>query len=119
MVTLEHAIKDLRTILGQDPAAPDWRWQLRRQLSAVKEALSDSAATPSDGWLSARAGSTNRERHVLRSRVSAIAAAVLDRLDTDTIAHEVSRLERDLEHHLQRLHDLVYDSVALEIGGSE
>ena len=25
----------------------------------------------------------------------------------------------DLEHHRQRLNDLVYDSVALELGGSE
>ena len=33
--------------------------------------------------------------------------------------HEVQRLLTDLEHHVQRLHDLVYDSVSLELGGSE
>ena len=44
---------------------------------------------------------------------------MLDRLDTDTILHEVKRLLGDLEHHVQREHDLVYDSVSLELGGSE
>jgi hypothetical protein len=44
---------------------------------------------------------------------------VLDRLDTDTIVHEVKRLLGDLERYVQRQHDLLYDSVSLELGGSE
>ena len=31
---------------------------------------------------------------------------------------ELNRLV-DIEHHVQRLHDLAYDDVELEIGGSE
>jgi hypothetical protein len=44
---------------------------------------------------------------------------VLDKLDTESILQETRRLLTDLEHHIQRLHDLVYDSVSLELGGSE
>ena len=49
----------------------------------------------------------------------ALSAGVLDRLDNDAIIHQVRRLLGDLEHHVQREHDLVYDSVSLELGGSE
>ena len=49
----------------------------------------------------------------------AVSAGVLDKMDTETIVREVKRLVGDLEHHVQRVHDLVYDSVSLELGGSE
>ena len=39
--------------------------------------------------------------------------------DVDRVATELDRLVTDLEHHTQRLHDLAYDDVELEIGGSE
>ena len=119
MAALETSIKELRLVLGTDLAAPDWRWQVRGRLAAIKEALSDSQTGHWDGWLSARAGTSNRERHQLIGRVSALAAVVLDQLDPRMIAHEAQRLQGDLEHYVQRVHDLVYDSVALEIGGSE
>jgi hypothetical protein len=48
-----------------------------------------------------------------------LSAGVLDKLDADAIVREVRRLLGDLEHHVQRVHDLVYDSVSLELGGSE
>ena len=55
----------------------------------------------------------------LHARATTLASGVLDKLDADTILQETRRLLCDLEHHVQRLHDLVYDSVALELGGSE
>ena len=119
MAPLETAVRGLRHVLGADPAAADWRWQVRRHLSEVKDALTERGARHRDGWLTARSGSSNRVRRQLLTRVTALSAGVLDTLDTDAIAHELRRLERDLEHYVQRLHDLVYDSVALEIGGSE
>jgi KaiC/GvpD/RAD55 family RecA-like ATPase len=39
--------------------------------------------------------------------------------DVDEVAVQVSRLLVDIEHHRQRLHDLAYDDVEIEIGGSE
>jgi hypothetical protein len=39
--------------------------------------------------------------------------------DVDAVADQLSRLLVDIEHHRQRVHDLAYDDVELEIGGSE
>ena len=118
-ISLEAAIKDLRQMLASDATAPEWRWNLRRRLSEVKEALTDPGTREGDAWLSAREVTSNRCRRQLQARVSTLAAGVLDRLDADTIVTELQRLQTDLDHYVQRLHDLVYDSVSLELGGSE
>ena len=39
--------------------------------------------------------------------------------DVDDLADRLNRLLVDIEHHHQRVHDLAYDDVELEIGGSE
>jgi hypothetical protein len=119
MPPLETAIRELRQILAGDYRAPEWRWNVRLRLSAVKDALSSPLSGHQEAWLAARARLSNRDRLQLQGRVSALATGVFDRLDTATILHEVQRLLGDLEHHVQREHDLVYDSVSLELGGSE
>ena len=119
MAPLDTAIKELRQILGTDVTTPEWRWNVRRRLSAVKDALADPQTRMADAWLSAREGTSNRHRTQLQARVSTLAAGVLDRLDVELIVGELRRLQTDLEHHVQRVHDLVYDSVSLELGGSE
>jgi hypothetical protein len=85
----------------------------------VRQALSDENFQTWDGWLAARTGTADRERRQLLARISSIGAGLLDRLETDRVAGEVRRLLNDVEHYRQRVHDLVYDSVAMEIGGSE
>lgn len=121
VATLEATISSLRAVLD-DPDAPHWRWRLRRHLSLVREALGqDPAQEPgrsSDGWLAARSGVNERERRHLLSRIAALGPRVLERVEDD-VAADVRRLLTDLEHYQQRAHDLVYDSVALELGGSE
>jgi hypothetical protein len=119
MPPLETATRELRQILAADYRAPEWRWNVRRRLSEVKEALSSPMAGTQEAWLAARARLSNRDRIQLQGRVTALGTGVLDRLDTETILHEVQRLLGDLERHVQRQHDLVYDSVSLELGGSE
>jgi hypothetical protein len=119
MPPLETAIRELRQILAADYRAPEWRWNVRRRLSEVKEALSSPMSGQQEAWLAARARLSNRDRIQLQGRVAALATGVLDRLDAETILHEVKRLLADLERHVQREHDLVYDSVSLELGGSE
>ena len=119
MAPLETAIVELRKILAADTSAPDWRWNVRKRLSEVKDALADPQVRHAEAWLAARTQGSNRVRHQLQSRVAALAAGVLERLDVDAVVHEVRRLLCDLEHHVQRVHDLVYDSVSLELGGSE
>ncbi len=119
MAPLETAISELRQMLGADSSAPDWRWQVRRSLSETKEALSGPKARQADAWLAPRVRTSNRDRRQLKARVTVLAAGVLDKLDTESITVELRRLVGDLEHYVQRLHDLVYDSVSLELGGSE
>lgn len=117
MATLESAIHGLRQALDH-PDAPHWRWGVRRHLSLVREALAQDSARSSDGWLAARARVHDRDRHHLLARVSSLGPRVLDRLERD-LEVELHRLLGDLEHFQQRRHDLVYDAVALELGGSE
>ncbi len=119
MAPLETAVRQLRQILASDSTAPEWRWNVRRSLSEIKDALSLKQGRPPEAWLAARARLSNRDRFQLQARVVALAAGVLDTKDVDAIIHETRRLLGDLEHHLQRVHDLVYDSVSLELGGSE
>ena len=118
-MSLESAISELQRTLESTRSASNWRWLLRQNLSSVREALSDDTFRSWDGWLAARSGSAERERIQLLRRVQSIGAGVLDRLDADVVATEVARLLRDIDHYRQKIRDLVYDSVAMEIGGSE
>lgn len=118
-MTLESAISDLQDTLTGMRSASNWRWLVRQRLSAVRQALSDESVQAWDGWLAARSGAMERERRQLLARISAVGAGLLDRLDAERVSSEVRRLLNDVEHYRQRVHDLVYDSVALEIGGSE
>lgn len=119
MAPLETAIRELRQILAADVTAPEWRWHVRRRLSEVKDALAHPQGRQPEAWLDARATLSERDRFQLHARVVVLSAGVLDRLSAEAIVHETRRLLGDLEHHVQRVHDLVYDSVSLELGGSE
>jgi recombinational DNA repair ATPase RecF len=119
LMSLESAISDLQTTLAGARSAANWRWVLRQRLSAMRQALGDEDIPSWDGWLAARTGTVDRERRQLLARISAIGAGLLDRLETESAATEVQRLLNDVERYRQRIHDLLYDSVAMEIGGSE
>ena len=45
--------------------------------------------------------------------------AVLESEDVESVRDELLRLVTALERYRQKLNDLVYDSVSLELGGSE
>jgi hypothetical protein len=119
LMSLESAISELQETLSGARSASNWRWLVRQRLSAVRQALTDENFDAWEGWLTPRTGAMDRERRQLLSRISATGAGLLDRLETDRLASEVRRLLHDIEHYRQRVHDLVYDSVAMEIGGSE
>lgn len=118
-MTLESAIAELQQTLRSTRTASNWRWLVRQRLSAVRQALSDESVQSWDGWLAARSGTTDRERRQLLGRISTVGAGLLDRLEPERVSSEVRRLLNDIEHYRQRMHDLVYDSVSMEIGGSE
>ena len=118
---LEQAIEAPR----RDPAAIDsvsvgnWRWTVRQRMAAVRDVLVGEAGDPEDGWLAARGGRAFRERNVLLGRMSTLGPQVLESPDVERVRSELRRLVADIARHIQRLNDLVYDDVELELGGSE
>lgn len=119
MQTLESALSRLHELLDHDGDTGTWRWRVRQELSGLREALESERFRSFDGWLTARSRTNERDRTRLTSRITALGPAVLDRLDETAARLELARLVVDVEHYVQKVHDLVYDSVALEIGGSE
>ena len=119
MTGLEHAILGLGQALDSPRRHHMWRWLVRHRMAAVKDALSTERPPGPDAWLAARELSLGRERAGLLARLTVLGPQVLEAVDVDPVRTELRRLLTDLEHHRQRLNDLVYDSVSLEIGGSE
>jgi hypothetical protein len=100
-------------------ALGNWRWTVRQRMAGVRDALMGEIADADDGWLAARGGSAFRERNVLLGRMVDLGPQVLESPDVETVRLELKRLLADLGRHLQRLNDLAYDDVELELGGSE
>ena len=96
-------------------------WGQRGARVAVARAEADAAGLRrrGDGWLDARDRNTDRTRRRLVQRVVSMGPRVLERPEAETSLRELRRLAHDLEHYRQRVHDLVYDAVELELGGSE
>lgn len=96
-----------------------WRWQVRQRLGALRDALVAESGGDADGWTAAREGQALRRRNTLLGRVSAMGHQAIEQPDVATVREELHRLLVDLGHHAQRLSDLAYDEVELELGGSE
>lgn len=107
--------------LAPTPGIPlgNWRWTVRQRLAGVRDLLIREYDVSEDGWLSARRGAMLRERTALLMRISDLGPRVLEEPDVGAIRHELQRLLGDVSRHLQRLRDLAYDDVEMEIGGSE
>ncbi len=97
----------------------NWRWAVRQRMTAVRDALVVEAQGGQDGWLAARGGAAFRERNALLGRLARLGAGVLHDEDAERARMDLKRLVVDVSHHLQRLHDLAYDEVELELGGSD
>ena len=101
------------------PALGHWRWAVRLQMAGIRDLLAEESAGDPDGWLVARGGSVLRERNHLLARLSELGPRVLECPHVEEVRAELKRLRTDVAHHMQRLHDLAYDEVELELGGSE
>ena len=97
----------------------NWRWVVRQRMGVVRDELLGEKAGSKDGWLAARGGAAFRERNALLSRLSALSAQVLETPDVEATRMELKRLVVDVNRHMQRLNDIAYDEVEMEIGGSE
>lgn len=117
------AVSELASVIRAMPvpgtAAGGWRWAVRQRMTAVRGALLREASLADDAWLAARNNTALRERNALLARLSALVPHVLQGPDVGRVRDDLERLVADVEHHVQRLHDLVYDEVELELGGSE
>ena len=96
-----------------------WRWSVRQRMAGVRDALLSEPGHGHEGWLAAREVGLLRERDALLGRLRALGPRVLEDPDVDGVSSELHRLLVDVSHHVQRLHDLAYDEVGLELGGSE
>jgi len=96
-----------------------WRWTVRQRMAGVRDALVNEGEHAPDGWLAARGVTILRERNALQARLTDLGPAVLESPDVARVRTDLKRLAVDIAHHCQRLHDLAYDEVELELGGSE
>lgn len=119
MTGLEHAILGLQQALDAPRRHHVWRWLVRNRMAAVRDALTRELDREGDAWLASREQMLRQDRDVLLRRLASLGPQVLDAPDVEPVLVDLRRLVTDLEHHRQRLNDLVYDSVSLELGGSE
>ena len=130
MQRLEKAIAGLEQAVVAAPAAgappaghaeadQAWRYAVREQLLDVADALAEESAGADDGWLSAREDLLRRDRKRMLTRLSLLAPEIAQAGDVESVRVSVCRFVRDLQRHLQRMHDLLYDAVGMEVGGSE
>ncbi|MFT4009222.1 MAG: hypothetical protein QM655_04180 [Nocardioidaceae bacterium] len=119
MTGLDHAIHDLEAALDtsqRQSQLSSWRGIVRQRMTGVHDALTGEERCD-EAWLVARESHLRRERRHLVARVDALSRS--SESSPERFQHEIRRLLADLEHHRQRLNDLVYDSVAMDLGGSE
>lgn len=119
-MALEQAIHDLEnaaedtTTASANPGA--WRTAVRDRLQRVRVGMAEPLGSR-DGWLVARTQHAERDRCALLERITATATRMSEVRPTTTVLPEIRRLTRDLTHYGQRLRDLDYDAVELELGG--
>jgi hypothetical protein len=127
VTTSRTALRDLSAVLESarrsrstaTTGSGTWRWTVRQRLAGVRDLLVSQSTWHEDSWLAARGGAMLRERNALLAQVSALGTRVLQDPDVAALDHDLRRLVVDVAHHLQRLHDLAYDEVEYELGGSE
>jgi hypothetical protein len=108
------------------PAGPAWLHLVRQQLPRVMEALRAERPDSDDGTFAARADRLTLERNRLLRQLRQIAPALTDGCVSRDRDHEPEELRRvllrlmhDIQHHHQRVNDLVYDAGWRDVGGSE
>jgi hypothetical protein len=119
VTNLDHAIVGLEQALEKPPRQQTWRLLVRQRLAAVVEALGGENTRAADAWLACRQSRLVRERETLSIKLDRLAGQVVDSADVEPLRVELKRIVGELGRYRQRLNDLLYDSVALELGGSE
>lgn len=105
--------------LREGSPTTSWRWSVRQRMAAVRDALMLETNDSEDGWLAARGGAAFRERNALLARLGELGTRVLEDKDVDVVRAEVGRMVSDVSHHVQKINDIAYDEVEMELGGEE
>ena len=119
MPGLDHAITGLQQALERPRRHEMWRWLVRHRVGAVLDALAGTDDGATDAWLDSRQTMLTREGELLHTKLDRLASLVVEAPDLEPVLLELQRLVTELRRHRQRLNDLVYDTVALDLGGSE
>lgn len=119
MSGLNHAITGLDQALDAPRRHQMWRWLVRHRVNTVHDALARENSRAADAWLASRQSTLTRERETLLMRLELLSSQLVGAHDAESVRVELKRLVTELHRHGQRLNDLVYDGVALELGGSE
>lgn len=119
MTQLDHAIAGLEQALSAPRRHQMWRWVVRHRLTAVRGMLAAENDRAEDDWLASRHHSLDRERDALLHKMDLLDVRLAEAPDVEPLRADLLRLVGELRHHRQRLNDLVYDTVALDLGGSE
>lgn len=120
MRRLAHALSGLERALSTPPRLQQsWRYLVKQRLTWVDAALASDNPHDADPWLQPRLERLRRERTALMGRTSVLAATICDAVDLEPVRESLARLVHDLERYQQRVNDLAYDAVDLDVGGSE
>jgi hypothetical protein len=120
MQRVELAVEGLEQALQSPPKLQQsWGHIVRQRAHQVADALTAESPVAMDSWLSARAGHLDRERNRLLTRLSVLGTMLCESADLEQVRESLSRLVLDVRHHHQRVNDLAYDALALDVGGSE
>jgi hypothetical protein len=114
---LEQAMRDLRCALDA-PHTATWGWLVQLRMQCLQEALHANLLRADDAGPPSRHNSVTREHAELIRRLSRLSAEVAEFPAGEAVHGSLQRLLADLQRHRQRLNDLVYDGVSLELGGS-
>lgn len=114
---LARLLQAVEAPLGSNSGA--WRWTVRQALAGVRDLLGTECAAHDNAWLAARQTNVLAERTSLLIRLGAMGPRVLEDEALTPLCDDLKRLIRDVDRHLQHLHDLAWDDVEMEIGGSE
>ena len=120
MQRFDRAIESLEQALHSPPRfQQSWRHIVRQRADEVADVLTSESPVAVDSWLAARVGHLERERTRLLARLTVLGALLSDGSELDSVRDRFHRLLLDVRHHHQRLNDLAYDALALDVGGSE
>ena len=115
-MALEQAIIDLESAVESSATAAATETTIRERLQRVRAMMAEPLKSR-DGWLVARAEHADRDRCALLERISSMTKRISESALTSGTLTELRRLAHDLTRYQQRVHDLDYDAVELELGG--